>query len=79
MTELQKAYQMVYEDITNKGGLFVGQYDAKNGNSAFMHGIGTVMEFIAIEVSPKTYHEFSDLFIKNMIKSEKKVLTNGLL
>ena len=53
--------------------LFIGKYDAKHGNEKFMIGICTVMEFIAHEISEKTYEEFSDKFLKNMIDSENKI------
>lgn len=70
---IQDAYRIVYNDILNSGcDLLVGKYDAKNGNEKFMYGISTVMEFIAYRVSEADGDAFSDLFIKNMIKSEKK-------
>lgn len=53
--------------------LFIGKYDAKNGNEKFMYGICTVMEFIACEISEEIYEEFSDKFLKNMIDSESKI------
>ena len=70
---IQDAYRIVYNDILNSGcDLLVGKYDAKNGNEKFMYGISTVMEFIAYRVSEADGDAFSDLFVKNMIKSEKK-------
>jgi hypothetical protein len=45
-----------------------------------MHGISTVMEWIAYRVSDADGDTFSDLFIKNLIASEekaKKLLTNN--
>lgn len=69
----QDAYRIVFNDILNSGcGLMVGEYDAKNGNEQFMYGISTVMEWIAYHVSEADGDEFSDLFSKNMIKSEEK-------
>ena len=53
--------------------LFIGKYDAKNGNEKFMYGICTVMEFIANEISEETYEKFYDKFLKNMIDSESKI------
>jgi hypothetical protein len=47
-------------------------YDAVHGKRTVMHGIATVMEIIAINVSEKTYEEFSDRFTSNMIMSEDK-------
>ena len=71
--ELTKAYEMVLNDIVNSGcGLMIGKFDAKNGEEHFMYGISTVMEWIAYRVSDEVGDEFSDLFIKNMIESEKK-------
>ena len=74
--KLQEAYKMVYEDmIQSECGLLVGNYDAANGKKLFMYGISTVMEWIAYRVSKEEGDAFSDVFIKNMIDSEKKVLT----
>ena len=70
---IQDAYRIVYNDIlNNECGLMVGTYDAKNGNEDFMYGIATVMEWIAYHVSEADGEAFSELFIKNMIKSEEK-------
>jgi hypothetical protein len=78
---VQDAYRIVLNDILNSGcGLMVGEYDAKNGSEQFMHGISTVMEWIAYRVSDADGDTFSDLFIKNLIASEekaKKLLTNN--
>ena len=69
---VQDAYRVVFNDILNSGcGLMVGEYDAKNGNEQFMHGINTVMEWIAYRVSDADGDAFSDLFVKNLIKSEQ--------
>ena len=54
-------------------GLFIGKYDAKNGNENFMHGINTVMEYLAYEVSEEYGDNFSDMFTKNMLDSENKI------
>ena len=68
--ELQKAYEMVFNDMTKKGpNLFQGKYDSKNGNKDFMYGILTVMEFISYEAGME---DFDNVFIKNMIKSEER-------
>jgi hypothetical protein len=73
MTELQKAYKMVLTDIMNSGcGLMLGKYDTKNGNKHFMYGVETAMEFIAFKASEEDGNNFSELFTKNMIKSEEK-------
>ena len=69
----QDAYRIVFNDMMNSGcGLLVGQYDAKNGKAEFMHGIATVMEWIAYRVSEEQGDDFSDLFVKNLTESEKK-------
>ena len=76
---IQDAYRIVFNDILNSGcGLFVGEYDARNGSEQFMHGVSLVMEWIAYKVSEEDYNEFNDLFIKNLIKSEQKALTEVL-
>lgn len=68
--ELQKAYEIVFNDMTKKGlNLFQGNYDTKNGNKDFMYGILTVMEFISYKAGVE---DFGDVFIKNMIKSEER-------
>lgn len=73
---IQDAYRIVLNDMLNSGcGLLVGEYDATNGNEQFMHGISTVMEWIAYRVSDTDGDAFNDLFIKNLLKSEMKALT----
>ena len=68
---LMKAYQMVLKDIKQCGpSLLVGEYDAKHGNSSFMHGIETVMEFIAYNAGDD---EFDNMFLQNMVDSKNKV------
>lgn len=52
--------------------LFIGKYDAKNGNEDFMYGIQTVMEFLAFSVSNNFGEEFSKKFTQNMVDSKKK-------
>lgn len=60
-------------DEMSECGMFCGRYDAKNGSDKFMNGVNTVMEYLAYQVSEEYYNKFSDMFIKNMIESEKKV------
>lgn len=70
---LQDAYRIVYNDILNKDvGLLVGKYDAKNGNTDYMHGIATVMEFIAINVSETDCDDFENIFYNNMLESRER-------
>lgn len=76
MKDLDKAYHTVFRDIMLNGpDMFRGIYDAKNGNKAFMYGIQTVMEYIAIHDSEEHYEEFSDMFTKNIVKSIDKIST----
>lgn len=72
MNTLQNAYKIVYNDMVKCGGLFVGRFDAKNGNKDFMYGIGTTMEFIALNVDEQTYDEFEKLWSENFEKSLDK-------
>lgn len=62
------AFKIVLEEL-KKINLFVGIYDAKNGNENFMYGISCVMECIANKAGDE---EFSDLFLNNMCESERK-------
>ena len=52
--------------------MFRGVYDAKHGSESFMHGIATVMEYLALKVDEDFYQEVSDIFVKNMVKSLDK-------
>lgn len=70
---VQDAYRIVLNDMMNSGcGLLVGKYDAKNGNEKYMFGVDTVMEWIAYKVSEAQGDDFSELFTKNMVESQKK-------
>lgn len=70
---IQDAYRIVFNDMMNSGcGLLVGRYDAKNGNEKYMFGVDTVMEWIAYKVSEAQGDDFSELFTKNMVESQKK-------
>ena len=42
-----------------------------------MHGIGVVIEYIAYNVSDEDGYAIENLFVKNMIESEQKGLTNN--
>ena len=66
----QEAYKIVYNDILNRDiGLFLGRFDAKNGDPKFIYGISTVMEFIALEYSEKDYDDFQKIWFENFQKS----------
>lgn len=69
--DLHKAYEMVFNDMMEIGpNLFKGNYDSKHGSKKFMHGICTVMEFIAFGAGKE--EEFDNVFYKNIIKSEER-------
>jgi len=70
MENLKEAYKLVFEDL-KKCDMFIGKYDAKNGNTNFMYGIGTVMENIAYTISEEVGKEYSDLFSENMQASKE--------
>lgn len=53
--------------------LFIGKYDSKHGNKRYMNGIYTVMEYLAYKVSEEYGDNFSDMFIKNLVDSERKI------
>lgn len=73
MMNVKEAYDVVLSDILDNGSkLFVGKYDANNGDKHFMNGILTVMEYIAYKVDEETGSEFSELFLQNITDSEKK-------
>ena len=72
MNTLQNAYKLVYNDMVKCGGLFVGRFDAKNGSKEFMYGIGTIMEFIALNAGEQTYDEFEKIWLENFEKSLDK-------
>lgn len=60
-------------DKMTKCDLFIGKYDAENGNRHFMFGVASVMEYIANEISEETLVKFTDEFHGNMIDSENKI------
>ena len=68
--EEKKVIKKVVDEMSEYG-LFCGQYDAKNGSIEFMHGVATVMEYLASLVSENYGAKFEDTFLKNIIKSEK--------
>ena len=69
---LKNAYKLVYNDMVKSSGLFVGRFDAKNGNKEFMYGINTAMEFIALNAGEQTYDEFEKIWFENFEKSLDK-------
>ena len=75
MTE-DDAFYIVYKDLTKDEGLFTGRYDAKNGSKQYMHGINSVMEYIAYRVGEDCLDAWVDRFAKNMIESQEKAERN---
>ena len=71
MTE-DDAFYIVYKDLTKDEGVLTGRYDAKNGSEKYMHGVCSVMEYIAYKVGEDCYDAFTDRFTKNMIESKEK-------
>ena len=68
-----EAYKIVLDDIMNDGpSMFMGTFDAKNGDKAFMFGIETVMEMIAYNASEQDYFDFDKIFTKNFMESLDK-------
>ena len=73
--DLREAYDIVFADlISNHGDVFVGKYDAINGNEDFMYGVCFVMEAIALNAEKQEI--LTDMFLINMIESEKKANGN---
>lgn len=60
-------------------GLFIGKYDARNGDNAFMYGIQTVMEYIAYRISDEVGDEFSEVFVNNLIESNSIAELDNLI
>lgn len=50
-------------------GLFVGRFDAKNGNVDFMYGIETVMEYLTSLISEEYCDEYQKEYINNFKRS----------
>lgn len=75
MVELNQEEKKVVQKVVDgmaECGLLYGHYNAKNGRTEFMHGIATVMEYLAYLVSDDYGAEFEKIFIKNMEESENK-------
>lgn len=71
----KEAIKKAFEELSDCG-LLMGKYDAVNGDENFMHGIYTAMVAFASFVSDEFSYEFENNFIKNLIKSKEKALTN---
>lgn len=69
----QEAYRIVYNDILNRDvGLFLGRFDARNGDDHFMHGVCTVMEFLAYSVNDAEGDAFCEIWGENFQRSLDK-------
>lgn len=66
----KEAFEIVLNEMKNIS-LFMGKYDAQHGSDKYMHGISTVMEYIAYNISDEVGDEFSDTFLNNLIASEE--------
>lgn len=66
----KEAFEIVLNEMKDIS-LFMGKYDATHGSDKYMHGISTVMEYIAYNISDEVGDEFSNTFLNNMIASEE--------
>lgn len=67
--EEENHWMEVYWYLTSNP-LFMGEYDAENGDERFMSGIETVMEYIAEKAGKAEF--FRSVFFGNMKKSLRK-------
>ena len=65
----KEAYLTVYEDLI-KVPLYVGIYDATNGNEHFIYGMSSVMDYISMKAGK--LDEYEKLWDKNMKESEER-------
>ena len=76
MLELNKEEKQTLEKVIKysmeHNGLFRGDYDAKNGNEDFMHGICTLLGYFSSLVNDNFCEKVEETFVKNMIKSEER-------
>lgn len=73
LTKHEKAtLKNIFEEL-KKCNLFVGKYDAKNGNKDFMYGVASVMECLAYMIDDECGYNFSHEFYENMLTSEEKL------
>ena len=73
LTKHEKAtLKNIFEEL-KKCDLFVGNYDAKNGNKDFMYGVNSVMDCLAYMIDEKYGNAFSHEFFENMLTSEEEV------
>ena len=72
----KQTMRKIIRAIMQNGGLFAGNYDAVNGNPEFIYGISSLLEYLAYSVDENLGNEVEELFVKNMIKSEKTLDKN---
>lgn len=69
--KVQNAYELVLKDIIESDiDLFIGKFDAKNGDKHYMYGIHTVLSFIAYKVGEQQGDNFDRFFIQNLVNSD---------
>lgn len=71
-----RAFKIVYDELS-KVDMFMGKFDAKNGNDKFMSGVQTVMEAIAYGVSEDMQCAYTDIFLANWLNSKEKAEHSG--
>ena len=64
----REALKKIVENM-RECGLFVGRFDAKNGDLHFMYGIETVMEYLTSLISKEYCDEYEKEFINNFERS----------
>ena len=65
----KETYLTVYEDLI-KCPLYVGIYDATNGNEHFIYGISSIMDYISMKAGK--LDEYEELWNKNMRESAER-------
>ena len=69
LTDNERAILKKIVENMRECGLFVGRFDAKNGNLNFMYGIKTVMEYLTSLISEEYCDEYQKEFINNFKRS----------
>lgn len=67
----KKAFEIVARHLMEVP-IFMGEYDAANGNRSFMNGVCFVMEYITYFASDEIGDEFGRIFLENLQKSVDK-------
>jgi hypothetical protein len=75
--EEKNTLKKIISDTMGQSGILRGEYDAVHGDEHFMLGIATLLDYLAYSVDDEFGKEVESTFIKNMIKSEKKALTDS--